>query len=242
MKRLILCAVALLVASAGFGQTGEAAAAGGQTTVKNEWLKDFAAVEVNGAFDIELVQVPESEAPKIVYDTKGSSTTKFSFDIKDNVLRIYERVDTRRPERTAVKLYYNRLESLSVSEATATFRETVRGQLFDLMLGARALLHADLEVQDLNMEVDGRNSRAVLTGSARYLTLSVSSGAVDALAMPVVSARVTASSGGSAFVDATERLEATTSTNGRVNYKAKPEILRSVSRLMGGEIGLYTQD
>ena len=239
MKRLIVCALALLFPFAGFCQTDAAPAAANGNSAKNEWLKAFTAVEVNGAMNIELVQVPASEAPKIVYDTKGSYTTKFTFEIKDNTLRIYERVDSRRPERTTVTLYYNTLESLSLTEATATFRDPVAARLFDLTVGPRVLLHATLDVQDLHLELSGRESRVVLEGKARYMTLSVSNGTVDALGLDVMAARANVSSGGAAFVDVTERLEVSTSTNGRLNYKSEPAILRSESRFMGGDVGLY---
>ena len=242
MKRLISCAVALLFPFAAFCQTADAAAAEAQPTVKNEWLKAFSAVVADGAFDIEFVQVPESEAPKIVYDTKGSYTSKFTFEIKDNTLHIYERVDARRPERTTVTLYYNTLESLALSEATATFREPVRTKLFDLTLGARVLLRAAFDVQDLHLELSGRNSRAVLEGTARYLTLDVATGTVDALGLKVMAARAEVSGGGSVFLDVEERLEATTSTNGRLSYKSEPAIVRGATRFMGGAIGLYKQE
>ncbi len=127
-----------------------------------------------------FIRIPAAEAPKIIYDTKGAYTTKFRFDIKNHVLRINEKADSRRPEQTIVTVYYNSLESLSLFDATASFREPIIADLFDLTIGSRAALTTTLDVKDLKMNVTG-NSSATLDGSARYLTLDASTGKVDAL-------------------------------------------------------------
>ena len=76
---------------------------------RREWLTSFTAVEVSAPLDVRFVQVPDTEAPKIVYDTKGSYTTKFRAEVRDKVLRITERSDARRPERTSVTVSYTHL-------------------------------------------------------------------------------------------------------------------------------------
>ena len=92
---------------------------------RREWLTSFTAVEVSAPLDVKFVQVPDTEAPKIVYDTKGSYTTKFRAEVKDKVLRITERSDARRPDRTSVTVYYNSLERVAIADAVATFDSTL---------------------------------------------------------------------------------------------------------------------
>lgn len=235
MKFQILSAAALLLACTGFAQTAEQTGSENSASAKQEWLQTFTAVEINAPLDIVFIRIPANEAPKIIYDTKGSYTTKFRFDIKNRVLRINEKVDSRRPESTKVTVYYNTLESLSIIDATTTFREPITAKLFNLTLGSRASLTATVDIQDLNMTLTG-NSSAKLDGSARYLTLDVSNGEVDAINLSVVSARINAAAGGSVTINVTERLEATTSTNGTIYYKKEPSIVRSNVRFMGGNI------
>lgn len=237
MKRLIACAFALVLPFAAFCQNSEAATpAESSAAAKSEWLQSFTAVAIEAAADVVLIQVPESEAPRIIYDTKGSYTTKFRFEVKNHVLHIDERVDARRPERTVITIYYNTLDALTVEEATVTLRQPIAAKLFDLTLGARASLTAALDVQDLNMELTGRSSRAKLTGKARYMTLAVANGTVDASELEVMAARVAVMAGGMASIDVTDRLEATTATNGTLRYKSEPAILREATRFMGGNI------
>ncbi|MBE6181240.1 MAG: DUF2807 domain-containing protein [Rikenellaceae bacterium] len=234
MKKLILSVILLLFAASNVifaaSQSNKVA-----STEKSEWLPSFTAIEVSAALDIVFVKVPTSDAPKIVYDTKGSYTTKFEFKVKDKVLHITERVDPRRPERTTVKVYYNTVDYVSVAEATASFEGTVKATTLDLAIGARASLTAALDVKDLDVKLTGR-STATLSGSVRYLTLAVSTGKADALQLETMSADVDASNNGTASLSVTERLCVTTTTGGKVNYKGQPEIVRGGAKFMGGDI------
>lgn len=133
MKKMILSAVMLVFAASGRAQEAGAAS----PTEHNEWLTTFEAVAVDADLDIKFVKVPDTEAPKIVYDTKGSYTSKFRAEVKDKTLRISERPDSRRPDRTEVTVYYNTLQSVSLSGAAAVFEGTVDAVQLDLTLGAR---------------------------------------------------------------------------------------------------------
>ena len=108
MKKMILTAV--MLAAAALCRAQQPA----ETGERREWLTSFTAVEVSAPLDVKFVQVPDTEAPKIVYDTKGSYTTKFRAEVKDKVLRITERSDARRPDRTSVTVYYNSLERVEM--------------------------------------------------------------------------------------------------------------------------------
>ena len=110
MKKMILTAV--MLAAAALCRAQQPA----ETGERREWLTSFTAVEVSAPLDVKFVQVPDTEAPKIVYDTKGSYTTKFRAEVKDKVLRITERSDARRPDRTSVTVYYNSLERIAIAD------------------------------------------------------------------------------------------------------------------------------
>lgn len=232
MKKLIVSAVMLLFAASVHAQPAQAA----DSTAKSEWLPSFTSVVVAASFDIVFVRVPDTEAPRIVYDTKGSYTTKFKAEVKDKVLRISERADARRPERTSVKVCYNDVNSFSITDAAACFEGALTASLLDLTVGGRASVTAALDVKDLKMELSG-HSKAVLTGTVRYLSLLVSTGEVDAAGLEAMAAQVNAANGGSVTLSVTDRLEATTSTKGKINYKGRPVIVRGGTKFLGGEIG-----
>lgn len=230
MKKLFFSIVMIAAAlGARAQQTAPAAAE------KSEWLPAFTRVEASGAFDVVFERVPDSEAPKIVYDTKGSYTTKFRAEVKDRVLHIRERIDSRRPERTQVRVCYNTLSSFALTDAKASLADTLRQSLLDVALSGGASLEGALEVQDLDMSVSDKAS-ALLGGSARYLTLQVSGGQVNAAELESMSARVSAQSNAEVRVWVTDRLEARTSTGAVLRYKGEPAIVRTALKFMGGEI------
>ena len=230
MKKLFFSIVMIAAAlGARAQQTAPAAAE------KSEWLPAFTRIEASGAFDVVFERVPDSEAPKIVYDTKGSYTTKFRAEVKDRVLHIRERIDSRRPERTQVRVCYNTLASVAVTGEKASPAGPLRQSLLAVALSGGASLGGTLEVQALDMSVSDKAS-ALLGGSARYLTLQASGGQVNAAELETMSARVSAQSNAEVRVWVTDRLEARTSTGAVLRYKGEPAIVRTALKFMGGEI------
>lgn len=202
---------------------------------QRDWLPSFDAVEVSAAADVVFVQVPDSAAPRIVYDLKGRSDTRFRAEVRDRVLRISERIDPRRADRTAVRVYYNSLERISIAAAAAAFEDGFRAPLLDLEVGDGAQVTAALEVGDLRMELTGKSS-ATLSGTARYLSLFVSSGRVDASELETMSAEVNATASGSASLWITDRFVGKTSTGGKIAYKGTPSLVRGGTKFLGGDI------
>lgn len=229
MKRMIMIAAALACATLGFAQEKPEAGP------RSEWLPSFVSVVIDAPLDITLVPVPESQAPKIVYDTQGSATTKFRAEVKDRVLRIRERPDSHRTERTSVTVYYNTLHSAEIFDAAATFADTLAATVFDMTMGGNARVAATLDIKDLSMEVSGR-SKVTLAGTVRYLSLFVATARVDAAQLVTMSAEVNAQSNSEVLLHLTDRLKGRTSTGGTIRYKGSPSILRTSARFMAGDI------
>lgn len=241
MKRLIASAAALLAAALICTRALAAPAhipadTAAVSDARSEWLQTFAQVEVSAAVDIRFVRVPDTEAPRIVYDTKGSAATRFRAEVREGTLRISERVDAHRPSRTSVTVYYNELRSLKLTDAAAEVEGTLEAALLDLTVGARSSLTARLAVQDLRMELSGR-STATLSGAVRYLTLTASTGTVQASELETMAAHIEASNKAAVSLTVTERLEASTSTGAAINYKGRPSLIRAGARFLGGEVG-----
>ncbi|MDE5691766.1 MAG: DUF2807 domain-containing protein, partial [Alistipes sp.] len=193
---------------------------------RSEWRAPFPEVEVDASVDILFVRTPDHKAPRIVYDTKGDSTTRFRAEIKGQTLRIRERADMHRRNRTIVTIHYNTLEVLRLIDAAARFEGVLTARLFDLTVGARSSFEAEIDVQDLMMELSGEESRATLRGTTRYLTLFASTGQADAAGLACTAARVTAKNKARVSVDASDRLEARATSGATIDYKTVPALLR----------------
>lgn len=236
MKKMILSFLLLAVSALGFAQTDMTPTVKTDTTPGvSEWLPTFTSVELDADCDVVLVAVPATQAPRIVYDTKGSTSSRFKFEVRDKVLRVSERIDTRRAVRTQVRIEYNELSAAKVENAAVTFETPLGGTLFDLTLGGTAIVKATLDVKDLKMELTGK-SAATLTGKVRYFSLYASTGRCDASECEVMSAQVNAASSSTVSLWVTDRLEAKTSTNAKVSYKGDPTVLRTSAKFMGGDI------
>lgn len=202
----------------------------------SEWLGSFDKIYISGAMQVTLIRIPENEGPKIYFDTKGSVTTKFKYEVdKKGLLSVVETVDAKRTTVTEVKIYYRNLSSLTVAGANVTMEQMLDVDMLDLSVSGGATLQAKVDVLDLAVEVTGRSS-VVIEGSARYMGLKVSTAKFDAVNLQTMATIADASHGAEVSLFVTERLEATTATSANITYKGKPSIVRVHSSLFGGEI------
>lgn len=211
----------------------EVAAASGE---RSEWLPSFSRLHVAGPVKIRLIPAQADQGPRVVYDTKGIFNSKFKASVnKDKVLIISERFDAKRQSVTEVTLYYNSLESARFDGADVTVEEPLTATMFDLYASGGAVVTAAIDVQDLFLELTGKTT-VTLTGRARYLSLDVSTGKLDASALDVMAATVAASHKAEVLLDVDERIEATASTGATIRYKGSPAVLRGTTSIFGGEI------
>lgn len=206
------------------------------STPQSEWLGSFGKINISGAMQVSLIRIAENEAPKIYFDTKGSTTTKFKAEVdKKGVLNVIETVDSKRTSITEVKIYYNNISSISISGANVAMEQPFEGEMFDMLVSGGATLRAKVDVLDMEMTVTGRSS-VVIDGASRYLGLKVSTAKFDASALQTMATIVDASHGAEVSLFVTERLEATTATSAKITYKGNPSLVRVHSSLFGGEI------
>lgn len=203
---------------------------------KTDLLTPFTAIEIDGPLNVNMKHVDDESEVKIVYDTKGSMTSKFRATVnKDGVLRVEERFDQKRTTVTDVTVYYSTLEKVRVSAATVAFEEPLERRVFDMSVSGGAIVTLGIRTLDTFIECTGQ-SRIVLSGESRYFKLNVSTAKIDAWDLSTVSSIVEASHGAEVRLNVSERLEAVTSTAARLLYRGKPEIIRNRSSLFGGDI------
>ncbi len=236
MKKLIFGLIAIFMVASVVGQTVAVKAVSESADLQtSEWLTSFTEAKVDGDMQIEFIKIADNEAPKIVYDRKGNYTSKFAAEVVKGVLVISEKVDSKRPSKTEVKVYYNTLSVISIAKATVTFADTLDYAMMDVAVSGGAYVKAKFDVRDLKIEVTGK-SRTDFTGDVRYLTLSVSTAKFDAPNLDVMSAMVDASHSAQLFINVSERLAAKASTGAKIIYDGKPQLVRSASTMFGGEI------
>lgn len=218
----ILTALLSLLPLLSFGQQTAATPAARIAAVtpapRSEWLGSFNGISVNGVMHVHLVKQSSAEGPRIVYDTRGE-----------------EPADPKRTTVTEVTVYCNDISSLNVAAADLSFDTPVQGKMFDLYVSGGASVRGCFEVADLAVEATGRSS-VVIEGSARYMTLNISTAKFDGSALHTVSSIIDASHGAEVRIAVAERIEASTSTSAQISYTGRPDIVRCRTTMFGGEI------
>ena len=236
MKRFLLSIFAICCATNLMAQ---------ESTIPNlgpikENLSSFNSIDVNAPIKLTLIKIDKSEAPYIIYDTKGCYTSKFEFEVLkkgDGILKIDERSDSKRDSVTEVEVYFNALTDISISKADVTVIGTLDTQLIDLYISNDSHFVADVDTLDIKVYASGKCC-IILTGKARYQTVDISTADYNAAKLNTVSTVASSSHNATVKVNALERLEAKSSTGGKILYCIEPIILRSEITLFGGEIKL----
>ena len=193
---------------------GEISAQGTSSPVK-QWTSTFTEIDVDAPIKLRLVQIAADQAPYIVYDTKGNEASKFTAEVeKGRVLKIRERYDPKRVSVTEVEVYFNNLTDITISRA----KTVIEGTLDNLMI-----------------DISG-NSGVELMGEALYHTADVTSAQYNAAGLATMSTIVEAHHNSEVRVDAEQRLEAKSTTGGKIFYKSLPELVRTEKTLFGVDI------
>lgn len=201
-----------------------------------QWTSSFNALDVDASIKLTLTPVGEDEAPYIIYDTKGVESSKFTVEVdREGVLKIRERYDPKRVGVTEVKLYYNSLIDIRLSRADTHVDGVLTGKIMDIDVSNGAQLVAEVDTKDIKIRISG-DSRVEISGSTLYHDADVATAKYNAVELESVSTIVRAEHNAEVKVDAIGRLEAKSSTGGKIFYKSEPELLRTEKSLFGVDV------
>lgn len=250
MKRVVLALIFCMMISSLSAQTvtpttsATTATTATATTVteqlipmpKTDRLNFFNSIKIDGPMNVVFERVESMNDVRITYDTKGCITSKFKFDIdRSGALVVSEKYDPKRTTVTDVTIYYNSLQSVKISHATAEFKDKLDRDLFDITVSGGATVSLAIETLDTAVECTGQ-SRLTISGVSKYLSMRVSTAKVDCSQLSTVATIVDASHSAEVRVLVSERLEVTTSTGAKLLYRGTPTILRNHAVLFGGDI------
>lgn len=240
MKKLALSTI-ILVAIGAFGQSKETRS-----------LSSFSEVSAHEGIDVVLRKGSKEEAR---IEAENIDMDEVLTEVSGDRLKIHLEGNNHKNVDVKVWVTYRSLRAVSASSAadlTAEGQITASGDFridvssagdIELSVKADELdIHAssagDCELKaDVN-SVDASVSSAggiEIEGSASSLDVEVSSsGDFEGYDLPVKEAEVSASSGGSAEVSVSERLDARASSGGSIRYRGNPRM--DISTSSGGSI------
>lgn len=232
MKRYLSLFVAVICSSLAYAQQPVTS----NSEPVKQWTSSFNALDVDASIKLTLTPVGEDEAPYIIYDTKGVESSKFTVEVdREGVLKIRERYDPKRVGVTEVKLYYNSLIDIRLSRADTHVDGVLTGKIMDIDVSNGAQLVAEVDTKDIKIRISG-DSRVEISGSTLYHDADVATAKYNAVELESVSTIVRAEHNAEVKVDAIGRLEAKSSTGGKIFYKSEPELLRTEKSLFGVDV------
>ena len=232
MKRYLSLLIVLICSCAVYAQNPIAT----ESEPVKQWTSSFTSLDVDAPIRLTLTPIDSDQAPYIIYDTKGFDASKFTVEVsRDGVLKIRERYDPKRVGVTEVKLFFNSLDDIKLSRADAYLDGVLKVKIVDITISNGAQFIANVDVKDIKISISG-DSRVEISGSTIYHDADVATAKYNAVELESISTVVHAEHNAEVKVDATERLEAKSSTGGKIFYKSEPELLRTEKSLFGVDI------
>ncbi|HWS99418.1 MAG TPA: head GIN domain-containing protein [Pyrinomonadaceae bacterium] len=208
MKRMIV----LLAVAAALGGCQlfhkEGASGSGKTKAEKRSLSGFKAVNISGAFEVEIVAQKEAG---VELEGDDNLLPLVRTEVNDGVLSIFNDRSYSTSDAIRVRISVPQLDAVSTS-------------------GASDIVVTNVKSDDFNVSTSGAGSLKI-SGEARTLDLEISgAGSVDT--KDLRAARVSVDSSGAAEADvyASEELRVSASGAGSVNYYGDPKnVSESVS-------------
>lgn len=230
MKKMILTAV--MLAAAALCRAQQPA----ETGERREWLTSFTPSKCRRRSTSNSCRFPTPKPPRSSTTPKVPIRPNSAAEVKDKVLRITERSDARRPDRTSVTVYYNSLERVAIADAVATFDSTLGGHGPRPDRGRHGAGDGPDGCQGPENGAYGQEHGDADGQRCATFRCSSRPESIEAAGVEVMAAEANVTSSGVAALWVTDRFQGKTSTGGKITYKGAPPIVRSGAKFIGGDI------
>ncbi len=190
--------------------------------VQDRHLSGFSAVAVSGSFDVYITQ-GSTESVKV--EANGNEIDKIITEVKDGVLKIYNKSSSgftwnwNSDSKRVVRIVAKDLKSIGMSgSGDIYFKEGFRTQALKVSTSGSGDIEGKVDVKNLESVSTGSGD-IKLTGRADVSNIRISgSGDFSGKNLVTISTTIRISGSGDATVNATEKIDASTSGSGDVRY------------------------
>jgi hypothetical protein len=204
---------------------------GAQTPISKS-IGEFSELKVFDLIKVELIKSTENKI-----EITGEDASDVSIIQKNNLLKIKMKFNnTFNGDKTFVKLYYTKINTIDANEGTKVFSESVFKQ-YELELktqeGAEIALITDTKLLSIK-SVTGGIIKA--SGSTQSQNIYISTGGVyEAGKLIAMNSKIKIKAGGEADLNTTEFLEVNIIAGGNLIVRGKPKKTKQTS-MIGGTI------
>ena len=202
MKKTLLLLSMTLFALSGCKFSGFNATTGsGTMKLEKRALPTFTAVEISGAYDVEIVAQKDQN-----FEVEGDDNLLplIKTDVKDGVLKIYNENSFSTKHKLRVRISLSSLEGISTSGASDIVASNVKSEEFDINASGAGNMQVSGETKTLKVDISG-------------------AGQIDAKDLRAQKVTITSSGAAQADVYASEELRANVSGAGNVTYYGNPK-------------------
>jgi hypothetical protein len=204
---------------------------GAQTPISKS-IGEFSELKVFDLINVELIKSTENKI-----EITGEDASDVSIIQKNKLLKIKMKFNnTFNGDKTFVKLYYTKINTIDANEGTKVFSESVFKQ-YELELktqeGAEIALITDTKLLSIK-SVTGGIIKA--SGSTQSQNIYISTGGVyEAGKLIAMNSKIKIKAGGEADLNTTEFLEVNIIAGGNLIVRGKPKKTKQTS-MIGGTI------
>jgi hypothetical protein len=206
----------------------------GNVTIENRKANGkFNKIKVGNGLNVFLSQ---QDKTSIRVEADSNLQDLIKTEVSDGVLRVYTEENIGKAASKKVYIAVSSLNSLKVSSgANLVSKNTFTTSDFELSVSSGASATIAIISKKIHSSVSSGAS-LVLSGTTETFNASASSGAnINSYKLQATNAKVSASSGASIDLTATNTLDATASSGANIDYKGNPKH-KTISKSSGGSV------
>ena len=206
-----------------------------QQTVNSGPIDKFNTISLTGNIIAKIIPSDVNSVDVFITD---ADIKNLKWGVTNGALSITFRQPSSKLGRAEMIIQYtDTLKSVSISNGELSFDNPLTGDLLTISVKGGGVLNGYVDVLDLMVDVTG-NSAALLSGTARYVTLrTTEKSKVDMREVDALSIVADAATGSEAFVKTNERLVANAKTGATIFYQGTPLIVRDRSSKLDTSVG-----
>ncbi len=210
MKRFLLPAFGLLIASAGFSQSHE-----------TRKLSNFDELSVGSAVEVILKKGTEEKAEVSV---TGTTPDNVITEVSGSELKIHMSSGNYHHVDAIVYVTYKSLESISISSASkVTADDPVQSDKMEIDVSSAGRGSINLDVKSLEVDISSAGNLDVKGQTVKQEVEISSAGGYNAENLKCDNSEVRVSSAGHASVNVSKYLDAEASSGGSIRYQGNPD-------------------
>jgi len=227
-KSILLSVVIITFSMFSLGASAKRIKGSGNVIKETRKASNFNAIDIGGAFEIELIK---SNEEKVIIETDDNIMPYIKVEVSGGELEVENTEDINNPTELKITIYYKNLQEIDLSGAASLFSaDVIESRDLELDCSGASEITLKLKVDFLELDCSGA-SKLELEGKVNKAEMDLSGASVvRAYGLEVMTLDLEASGASVVKVLAIDKISINASGASSVRYKGSPSIhLRDAS-------------